>query len=138
MRYSVDVAGVAKVSSDVAVHFDTVAESVPQMLAAVDSAASAMQAPNDINKNFDGVQVENWGYAITPTAGNGITELPSGIPGTSSATLLAGVVSPALGIYLEGSSQLEHHNQVISGNPNRNSTVLRNIRDILNAKVQRQ
>lgn len=98
----------------------------------------AMQAPNDINKNFDGVQVENWGYAITPTEGNGITELPSGIPGTSSATLLAGVVSPALGIYLEGSSQLEHHNQVISGNPNRNSTVLRNIRDILNAEVQRQ
>ena len=91
----------------------------------------AMQAPNDINKNFDGVQVENWGYAITPTESNGITELPSGIPGTSPATLVAGAVSPPLGIYLEGSSQLEHHNQIISGDMERNATVLRRIRQIL-------
>lgn len=44
MRYSVDVAGVAKVSSDVAVHFASVAESVAQTLTAVDSAASALTA----------------------------------------------------------------------------------------------
>ena len=75
----------------------------------------AMQAPNDINRNFDGAQWGNWGYDTPPTAANGFTELDSGIPGTSPWVLAATPISPPIAFVAEASSQLDHHNQIISG-----------------------
>ncbi|MFE7845213.1 alpha/beta hydrolase [Microbacterium sp. NPDC057407] len=34
----------------------------------------AMQAPNDINRHLDEVQVGNWGYQISPTVENGVVD----------------------------------------------------------------
>jgi hypothetical protein len=96
----------------------------------------AMQAPNDINKNFDGVQAWNWGYAIKATEQNGFTELDSGIDGTSPTVWGVGVVSPPVALAMEASSQLEHHNQIISGDVNENRTVLNEIRRILESEAE--
>lgn len=96
----------------------------------------AMQAPNDINKNFDGVQAWNWGYAIKATEQNGFTELDSGINGTSPTVWGVGAVSPPIALAMEASSQLEHHNQIISGDVSENRTVLNEIRRILESEAE--
>jgi len=91
----------------------------------------AMQAPNDINKNFDGAQAWNWGYAIKPVEENGFTELDSGIDGSSPFAMMAAPISAPLAVAIEGGSQLEHHNQIISGDIGENGTVLRRIANLL-------
>ncbi|MGC0368982.1 alpha/beta hydrolase [Microbacterium sp. SLBN-111] len=95
----------------------------------------AMQAPNDINKNFDGIQAWNWGYAIKATEQNGFTELDSGIDGTSPAVWGVGAVSPPIALAMEASSQLDHHNRIISGDVTENGTVLYEIRRILESEA---
>lgn len=95
----------------------------------------AMQAPNDINKNFDGIQAWNWGYAIKATEQSGFTELDSGIDGTSSLVWGVGAISPPVALAVEASSQLEHHNQIISGEVKDNETVLYEIRRILESEA---
>ncbi len=91
----------------------------------------AMQAPNDINKNFDGFEVGDWGYAITPTAENGFTELETGIPGTSPLVAVAAPISPTVALSIEAANQVENHNRIISGDMTINGTVLRRIQQIL-------
>ncbi|GAA3642970.1 hypothetical protein GCM10022200_28570 [Microbacterium awajiense] len=91
----------------------------------------AMQAPNDINKNFDGIEVGNWGYAITPTAENGFAELETGLPGTSPLVAVAAPISPTVALSIEAANQVENHNRIMSGDMTLNGTVLRRIQQIL-------
>jgi hypothetical protein len=48
-----------------------------------ETSSYAVQGPGDTNRYVDGVQVGGLGYAVTPTATNGITEIGGGIPGVS-------------------------------------------------------
>lgn len=91
----------------------------------------AMQAPNDVNRHLDGFQVLNWGYAHTPSASNGIAELDSGIDGTPLWAKLAAPISPPIAIVADIVSGVEHHNQIISGDPAENRTVLSSVQRIL-------
>lgn len=91
----------------------------------------AMQAPNDVNRHLDGAQAWNWGYAITPSQSNGITELDSGIAGTPAWVQVAAVLSPPVAVVADVISGVEHHGQIISADPGANQTVIRNLQAIL-------
>ena len=67
----------------------------------------------------------------------GFTEMDSGIEGSSRFVTAAGLLSPPLGFALDAGSQLEHHNQIVSGDINKNGTVLRTIREILSGEATR-
>ncbi len=91
----------------------------------------ALQAPNDINRHLDGIQAGNWGYAISPSEANGVTELDPAIPGTPLWAQLAAPFSPTIAAVADIVSGLDHHNQIISGNPAENRTVLRQLQSTL-------
>ena len=70
-------------------------------------------------------------YAHKPDASSGFTELGSGIPGTPG---WVPIVAPlALPVALVGDvvSGVEHHNQIISGDSTRNSTVLTQVQIVM-------
>jgi len=54
----------------------------------------AIQGPSDINRAFDGVQSDPYGYAVTPSKVNGFTELDSGFIGFDPLGQHEGVISP--------------------------------------------
>ena len=66
-----------------------------------------------------------------PRSGTGITERPSGISATPTWVAVAAPVSSPVAAVGYFGSGLEHHNQIISGDENRNGVVLRSIRTAL-------
>jgi hypothetical protein len=96
----------------------------------------AMQAPNDVNRHLDGAQAWGWGYGVTPSAENGITELNSGIDGTPLWAQIAMPVSPTVGLVADAVSGLDHHNQIISADITQNETVMREIQQLLIAEAK--
>lgn len=91
----------------------------------------ALQAPNDINKNVDNMQLGNWGYGIPATTANGFTEINSGLPDTPAWIHGLRTIDPTLGAALDLAGQLENHNRIISADPSTNDVVLRRLQNLL-------
>lgn len=96
-----------------------------------DTEHIALQAPNDINRHLDGAQAWNWGYAHKPDASSGFTEVHSGIGGTPAWVPVAAPISLPVALAGEIASGVEHHNQIISGDPGRNETVLTQLQVVM-------
>ena len=91
----------------------------------------AMQAPNDINKNVDNMQLGNWGYGIPATTANGFTEIDSGLPDTPAWVHGLRAIDPTLGTVLDLAGQLDNHNRIISADPRLNGVVLEATQDVI-------
>lgn len=91
----------------------------------------SMQASNDTNRNFDGAQLGNWGYAVAPTRANSVIPLESGLPGTPEWAALIAPISPPIAIAADFASGLEQHNRIITADEIENGTVLYEIADHL-------
>ncbi|GLJ79570.1 hypothetical protein GCM10017586_12520 [Microbacterium imperiale] len=71
------------------------------------TAYYAIQGPTDINRAFDGMQVDPFGYAVTASEENGFTELDSGFTGFRPFGQHGDVISPDPSVNLQTHLHLE-------------------------------
>lgn len=94
----------------------------------------AYRAPNDINRALSGYEAGDWGYGITPSEDNGITEKDTGMAPASPTWRALGLLGPVGMLASEGillNSSIDNHNRTISPEPTENGTILWDVHGLI-------